>query len=266
MSQKAPTLQSTKEYSRFELCQFNRNIQNTKYLKESMLKHGYIAAYPIHCVRGVGNRLRIKAGHHRFEVAQELGIPVYFVVCDDDAEIPMFERSTNKWTVQNYLESHSRCGLPDYVKLAEYIERTKIPVSLAVSMLGGECASSNNLLGKFKLGTFVVTGEEHAEKVADIVAFCSEIGIKSRDSVFIQSLSRCLFTPEFSPEVFKARASSNVAMFKPCRSISEQMLVFESVYNMKARADNRVPLAFLVSRAMSVRNAINKQKAAKNES
>lgn len=262
MSQKAPTLQSTKEYSRFELCQFNRNIQKTKYLKESMQKHGYIAAYPIHCERGVGNRLRIKAGHHRFEVAQELGLAVYFVISEDSAGIAELEWATNKWTIQNYMESYSRCGLPDYVKVAEYVERTQIPISLAISMLGGEAASSNNLLDKFKLGRFVVTGEEHAALVADIVAFCFERGIKSRDAVFIQSLSRCLFAPEFNPEVFKSRAASNVAMFKPCRSIAEQTLIFESVYNMKARSDNRMPLAFLVSRAMAARNIINKRKAA----
>jgi hypothetical protein len=260
MSQKAPTLQSTKEYSRFELCQFNRNIQKTKFLKESMQKHGFIPAYPIHCERGPGNRLRIKAGHHRFEVAQELGISVYYVISDDSAGIAELEWATNKWTIKNYLESYSRCGMADYVKLAEYVERTQIPLSLAISMLGGECASSGNLLNRFKLGKFVITGEAHAEMVADIVLFCSRKGIRSRDVIFIQSLSRCLFTPEFNAESFKAKAKINVAMFKPCRSVAEQTAIFEAVYNMKTRADNRMPLAFMVSKAMAARSISSKKK------
>jgi hypothetical protein len=263
MSQKAPALQSTKDYSRFELCQFNRNIQKTKYLKESMRKHGYIAAYPIHCEKGPGSRLRIKAGHHRFEVAQELGIAVFFVVSDDDAGIAELEWATNKWTIQNYLESYTRCGLPDYATVTEYVNRTGIPASLAISMLGGECASSGNLLEKFKLGKFSVSGEEHAEQVADVVVFCHEKGIKSRDTIFIQSLSRCMFVEEFSPEIFKVRAASNISMFKPCRSIVEQTSIFEAVYNMKARAENKVPLAFLTSKAMSARNAVSKAIAKK---
>lgn len=68
-------LLSTKDYSRFELCQFNRSVAKTKNLRDSMKEHGFIPAYPIHCTLK-GGKLQIKAGHHRFEVAQELGLAV----------------------------------------------------------------------------------------------------------------------------------------------------------------------------------------------
>jgi hypothetical protein len=259
MSQKAPTLQSTKDYSRFELCQFNRSVEKKKHLLESMRKYGYIPAYPLHCTKGDGNRLQIKGGHHRFECAQELGIAVYFVVSNDDASIHVLEEATTRWSIKDYLESFARCGLGDYAKVKEYHEKTGIPIGLCISMLGGEAAGSSNLVAKFKQGKFVVKDELHAATVADVVAHCAEHGIKAVDSIFVQSLSRCLFCSEFSPDIFKVRAANNSSLFKPSRSIVEQTAIFETVYNMKARTENKVPLAFLTNRAMAARNVFNKQ-------
>lgn len=258
MSTKKPVLLSTKDYTKFELCQFNRSVDKKKHLLESLRKHGYIAAYPMHCTQGADGRLRIKAGHHRFECSQELGIPVYYVVSEDDASIHSLEEATIRWSIKDYLESYARLALPDYVRVKEYHETTGIPIGLCISMIGGEAAGSSNMIPKFKQGKFVAKDTHHAATVADVVKHCCEHGIKAKDFIFIQSLSRCLFVQEFSPEIFKLRAAANAPMFKPCRSIIEQTAIFEAVYNMKARAENKVPLAFLTNRAMAARSVSGK--------
>lgn len=263
MSTKAPTLQSTKDYSKFELCQFNRNVEKTKSLKLSMEKHGYIPAYPMHCERSSGSRLKIKAGHHRFEVAQELGIPVFYVVSNDAATIHELEQATTTWRQKDYLASFAKCGLPDYQIVSEFFERTGISLGVCISMLSGESGSSHNKTEEFKNGKFAVTGNglKHAEAVAEIVSHCDDCGIRSRDVTFVSALSRCLFVKEFSRETFKRRAEANVSMFKPCRSVSEQTELFESVYNRNATIANRLPLAFLTNQVMNARSAINKHKS-----
>lgn len=257
-----PTLQSTTDYAKFEICQFNRKVEKTKYLKESMKKHGYIPAYPIHCVKLPNGKLQIKGGHHRFEVAQELGIAVFYVVSDDDADIHEIEDATNRWSQKDYLDSFVNCGHSDYIQLREFHERTKLPLGICSSMLTGESASSNNKGRKFRLGEFKITeeGVKHAEMVADVVKFCNEIGIKSFDSTFIQAVSRCLFVPQFSVEIFKKRCEANVSLFEVCRNVIMQTELFEHIYNRGALAANRLPLAFLANQVMALRSVTRNKK------
>lgn len=256
MSQK-PTLQSTKDYTKFELCQFNRNVEKTKHLKDSMKKHGYIPAYPIHCVRLPNGRFQIKAGHHRFEVAQELGIAIYFVVSNDGATIHELEKSTIQWSQKDFLQSFVRCGNSHYIRLQEFHDRTGMPLGICIAMFTGRTASSRSKVEKFKHGEFTIDewGAAHAEQVAAIVRFCCDVGIKANDSIFIQAVSRCLCVSQFSAETFKKRCESNASMFRPCRTLDEQTDLFESVYNRNATIANRLPLAFLANQAMAQRLA-----------
>lgn len=252
-----PRLLSTKQYSRFEMCKFNRSVSKKKHLLESMRKHGFIPAYPIHCVPAESKLLQIKAGHHRFECARELGIPVYFVVSSDEATIHELEKSTNHWQVKDYLESHIRCGLEDYKKVRDYHQETGIPLGLCIAMLGGDSAVSNNMIQKFKYGTFTLKGEDHAKQVKDLVLYCRDFGAHI-DQYFVCAMSRCLRVADFSIEVFKTRVASNSGLLKKCRNLEQQMQLVEEVYNFKSTAKTRLPLCFLVEQAMKARSAVLK--------
>ncbi len=246
-----PKLLSTLDYSRFDLCQFNRNVQKTRHLRDSMKRHGFIPAYPIHC-EVLGSRLLIKAGHHRFEVAQDLGLPVYYVISNDVATIHELEKATTRWSVTDYLESHVKCGKPDYIVLQNYFHETGIPLGLCIAILGGESAGSGNKLQEFKDGRFVVRGEQHAKDIKSVVMPCRALGIAINE-MFVSSLSRCLRVPEFSIDTFLTRARSNISAFRKCRTLKEQMQLFEDVYNYKAHLENKLALCFLADKAMAAR-------------
>lgn len=260
MAKTTAKLQSTSDYSRFELCDFNRSVTKKRFLRQSMEDHGFIPAYPIHTIKGEGNRLLIKGGHHRFEVAQELGLPVYFVVSDDVATVHELEKATTRWTLSDFLQSHVKCGREDYAKVARYHEQTGIPLHHCVSMFMGQAAGSHNHGDAFKYGSFEIKDEKHANDVAEIVLHCKEHGVHATRSVFVQAVSRCLFVDEFDKATFKARVASNPGMLKPCRSVSEQMVAFEETYNYRAQAANRVPLVFLANKAMSARGVVGIKK------
>lgn len=256
MAKATTKLQSTSDYSRFELCDFNRSVTKKRFLAQSMKDHGFIPAYPIHTIKGEGNRLLIKGGHHRFEVAQELGLPVYFVVSDDTATVHELEKATTRWSLSDFLQSFVKCGREDYAKVAAYHERTGIPLHHCVSMFAGQAAGSHNHGDSFKYGSFEIKDETHANAVGDIVLHCIDHGVKASRSVFVQSVSRCLFVEEFDVATFKARVASNPGMLKPCRSVAEQMKAIEEVYNYRAQAANRVPLVFLANKVMASRGVM----------
>jgi hypothetical protein len=105
---------------------FNRDVLRTKRLEKSMLKHGWIDACPLHVIRNGNGKFKVKQGHHRFEAAKNIGIPVKYVECDDDATIFELEASTKRWTVKDYLIAFCRTGNKEYIGIKDYCDESGI--------------------------------------------------------------------------------------------------------------------------------------------
>lgn len=73
-------LQSTKDYSLFEVHSYNYDAVRTKLLEQSMREHGFDPGLPMRCVRTESDKLLITHGSHRFHVAYKLGIEVWYIV------------------------------------------------------------------------------------------------------------------------------------------------------------------------------------------
>ncbi len=245
-------LTATKNYGLFDLLDFNRNVEKTKKLKVSMQNHGYLPAYPLHCVRTDNGKLRVKAGHHRLTVARELGIAVYYVVCDDTASIHELEASTNPWKLHHYLTSFCRCEMPEYKQVAEYTERTGINLQAAISMMGGHTAGSGNHGLAFKNGTYRVHDTEHAELVADLVLHCDKEGLFfAKNSLFVSALSRIAKVVEFDAEQFMRRVSANAVRMKRQPHLNGYLEMIESIYNRGSH--EKQPLVFMATQAARLR-------------
>ncbi len=241
-------LNATRNYGLFELADFNRDVEKTKRLEVSMKQHGYIPAYPLHIVRNGSRKLLIKAGNHRFVVAQRLGIPVFYIICEDTATIQELEGATIHWTLKSFLQSFSRCGMVDYQVVAEYVERTGIPLVCAMSMLGGHSAGSGNFQRAFKGGTYRITDKDHAEQVAMIIQRCKDAGFKHATvNLFVAAISRSLRVPSFSAKKFMQRVESHAGLL--CRQVhlDAYMDMIESIYNRGSQS--KIPLAFMAKQA-----------------
>lgn len=236
------------DYGKFEIHQLNRPTRIDKNLEESMKRHGWIDAYPMHVVKNGNGKMKIKAGHNRFETAKRLGIPVKYCVCSDDATIHELEKSTKSWSVSDYLESYVSCGNPHYAYLKNFHKETGIGISACMSMLSGESAGSNNKLYAFKDGRFEPTkdGIEHANTVAAIVKACRLEGAHWANSApFVSAISRMLWVKEFSPEEFVKRVKKHHQFLEKQRSIDGYFSMIENIYNFQ-RKGRRIPLSFLV--------------------
>ena len=83
-------LQSTINYNLFELHDLNRDVEKIDRLKASMMRHGFIKAYPLHVMKNGFGKLKVKAGHHRLTAAKDLGLPVFYVD-------PVFHPCSVRW-------------------------------------------------------------------------------------------------------------------------------------------------------------------------
>lgn len=255
-----PKIFTTKDYDLFEVLAFNRDVVKTADLELSMVKHGFIPAYPLHCVRNGNGKLKVKAGHHRLEVAKRLGLAVHYVVCDDTASIQSLEAATRPWSMRDYLTSFARSGLDDYQIVKDYVARTGITMAAAVSMFGGHSAGSGNINHSFKGGEYKVVDMQHPEDVACIVGKCKEYGVPcAKHLMFVNAISRLVRVPQFDAERFLHKVSANVTMMRKQPNLRGYMDMIEAVYNRNSQ--DKVPLAFMADEAMKKRNPATRRRA-----
>lgn len=244
-------IMSSSDYGKFELLAFNRDVKKIRFLEASMKKHGWISAYPMHVVfdRASGT-YKIKAGHHRFVTAKKLGIPVKFVVCDDTATIYELEKATSRWTAQDYLISNVRQGKSSYIAVDEYVKKTGVPLTLAVSLLGGEGAGSHNKHAIFKLGEFELGDTSLANRLGDLVIHMRSCGIEfATHNLLVQAISKALLVKKFSTERFKNKVSVHAPSFKKKDTVDGFLDAIEDIYNRSCSAKIKIPLAFLAKEA-----------------
>lgn len=232
----------TNNYGKFMISPMNRDVTKTRWLEQSMQRHGWLNAYPLHVRRIENGQFEVIAGHHRLAVAQKLGIPVKYVEEKEEVYIHELEKSTNAWTMKDWLTSHVRTGKEDYFAVMEYHKKTGISISMCISLLGGY-AGGGRINNEFKDGKFRVGDMAHAKTVGGIVIFCKAVGIPfARDKMFVSAISKVVWAEGFDPKIFKNKISAHMELMTKQASMKAYIDLLDLVFNRASRT--RVPLAF----------------------
>jgi hypothetical protein len=251
-------VQVTSNYDRFEVFPCNRDVRKTKKLEASMRKHGFLSACAIHVVPNGSGKLRIKKGHRRFQVARSLGIPIKYLESDDKATLFELETTTEHWNLRDFLDGHVREGKPAYAAIREYHERTGIPLSLSIGLLGGH-TSVSNFTSQFKEGTFKISGGSLAATVADIVVAAKQVAEVATHSLFVQALARCVLVPQFDPERLKKKLRTFGSLLVKAPTLDRYAAMIEAIYNCHAPRGKQLNVAFLADQAARDRKAAKKR-------
>ena len=246
-------IQQSTDYGKFVLHFFNRDVKNTKKLEISMLKFGWFDSMPMMVVIE-NNQHVIKDGHHRFETARKIGIPVKYVIEKNlDIKIGDIEGPKNNWSFHDYLTSYNRAGFYDYIGIKKYQEETGLPISVCISVCSGQSASSNNQTEKFKNGSYKLGDQTHANILKTAVIFLKKIGVTfASSSNFAGALSKCIRVPGFDLEYFLKKAKKHKHIIEKQTNIDKYILMIEGIYN-KANKNGRIPLAYLADEAAKKR-------------
>jgi len=249
-------IRESNNYKMFEPMSFNRNVTRTKELEQSFRKHGWIKAYPMHVIQGASGKYTIKAGNHRFYVAQKLGIPVRYVVCEDDVDIFELEGATRHWQLNDYLISQCRAGNDEYIAVKNYCEETGIATGLAVSILMGQTAGSGGYAERFKGGRFKVNNKSnHAEIMREMVLLCKARGIEFYNkSLFVHALSRVVYTKEVDLKRLKSKINKFSHIMTKRANLEQYLDMLDELYNWKSAS--KIPVKFLSHEAAKQRCAV----------
>ena len=251
------------DYSLFKPHKMNRQVHTDrkgfKDLIESMVKYGFPASEAIHVVRGEDGSLLIKKGHHRFEAAKQVGLPIKFTIERQnipihDLEIP----GAGKWKPKDFFESYVKQGIPEYLEIQAYVDRTGISLPNAITMFYGYSAGngSSNQDGRVERGNLKIKDRKHPQLVAYLVESLKELGIPwANENLSVKALSRLVRVPEFNPTRLIKKAKNFTAIAKKQVNLQDFLQMYEDLYNYKANKSNpKVPLVFLATKEAKTRN------------
>lgn len=241
----------TDNYALFELLDFNRDIQRIGPLVASMQKHGFLSPYPIHVSKGKNGRLRIKAGHHRFIAARQLGIPVKYVVSNDAATIHELERSSRKWGLEDYLASYVKCGNHEYEILRDFKEQSGLSIRTCLYLLTGQVYDDEKgplAITAFKDGNFKVTSAKLAYWIVQLAkASAKDYFLGATHYNFIIAITKVLVDGAADYKSLKKQLLSWGHTIRLCSNVQDYIKEIERVYNFKSR--KKLPIAYFIEDA-----------------
>jgi hypothetical protein len=240
-------LETSGNYSMFIKNAEQRPIHEShvKRIMESMTSFGYLQSKPILCYRK-GKQLVIVDGHHRFEAASRLQIPVAYIVEDAESQKSMLATGLAKpWSQEDCVRLYALRGNQSYIELQKYAE--VMPIGMAASILCGEGANSNNQRDAIRDGRFKIKTREMMAKITSVVVELVDKNSAVKSRSFISCLSKCILFEEFDFPKFKSRLFENIAMLDKTANEEQMLKMFETIYNYRSK--DKVPLAFLVSDA-----------------
>ena len=163
---------STKDYSHFSFLENNRIVKRSHVndFKEEIKKNDRTMCFPI----VVDPNLRIIDGQHRFHACMELGLPIYYVVDDDDdAEQAMINcnKINKKWEMMDWLRYRANKNGGCYKQLLDFIQQTGTTISNAMVIFPAKAINAATL----RAGTTDFGVNENA---FDIVHFLQSSGVK----------------------------------------------------------------------------------------
>jgi len=132
-------IQQTANYKLFKNIVGNRVLSNSKIEKivnDVMDGFNMLPFCPI-IVSEKEGFYHIIDGQHRYEISQQTGNPVYFVVCNTLTlkQIAQLNSRGEKWKPNDFLNCYIKLGITDYEKVSEIMNKHKIAIKLSIDLL-----------------------------------------------------------------------------------------------------------------------------------
>lgn len=239
-----PKLQVTKDYSLFELHDFNRPFHKDRSLENSMGEHGFMPSSPLQVIKNSNGKLKIIKGHHRFEIAKKLGLNIWYIIDNSNTDIFDLEGGQSKWSILDFAQARAIAGDENCIKLLDFWKKHKLPLGAAASLVGGQSAGSGNKKTEIKTGSFEVGDLKHANQVVRVTDRCRELNLPfATKSAFVIAVSNALRIPEFDIDLFIHRIDQNGSQMRKRSTVKECLDEIEAIYNYGVHK-NRISVAF----------------------
>lgn len=237
-----PTIQVTKDYSKFKLMGGNRTVDynHVKQLKQEMRDNPHLlAGNPII----VNENMFIIDGQHRRQAAQELAVPMYYIVLpgatlDETRHLNVTQR---RWNMIDFAKSYADSGHQDYKQFLEFHKKYPriSPSIVRIYLVGTE---TSDMEGDFRRGKYQVGELESAKTNLDFLTAVVEKTHVTINTPMARAILKLLKNKEFDRVLFLEKLDREGAreLFQTASAIRGCLRSIENVYNFGSRWQKRL--------------------------
>ena len=178
-----PKLQTTTDYKIFKKIDSNRDIERSHLnrLIRGIEGKNLLYLFPI----VVNKSMEIVDGQHRLKAAEELKLPIFYIVDNNitKADIAMVNSNRKSWSMRNYIEFYARDGRREFKRLKELID-CGFTRSVAARLMDAVSVRYTDGGGKFSRGIKSgILNDDHYVMAKEIGELCRKL-FNDRDYAF----------------------------------------------------------------------------------
>ncbi len=238
MSSASMEIYKTTEYDLFALIPCNRPIYpaHLKRLINAVKSNNMLKQHPIR-VRPNG---MVLDGQHRLRVAQELDVPIYYYIDEDDTDlkdIALESAIRRTWSNGDILNMWAGLEYPQYQVLQAFIDKHPwMTVSVAIAICQGR-QSNSYIKGKsredFISGKYKITDMRYAVAFSQAIAdFMSYVDF-GRHKIFMQAISYLLRHPDYDHGTMMLQMEKAPHVLTRQFTKDDYLRLIEKVYNYR---------------------------------
>ena len=207
----------------------NKNLLHINRLKKSM-SDNYLFTVII-----VNEKYEIIDGQHRFDVIQELKLPLNYIVCNGYGlnEVHILNQNSKTWTSDDYLDGYCKLGYKDYLRYKEFKELYGIGHYECMWLLNG--AQLSNPTQVFFTGDFKVKNYNEACKIIEKIMLVEPYYEEWKRRSFILAMLQLFKNPNFELTEFLQKLKLQPTALSNCSTTNQYVSLIEEIYNYRRR-------------------------------
>ena len=208
----------------------NKNVLHLKRLKQSM-EQNYLFTVII-----VNENYEIIDGQHRFEIIEELGLPLHYIICDGYglSEVHVLNQNSKNWQADDYLQGYCDLNYPQYIAFKNFCKKHDLNTASGMLLLNNG-NRSKRAIAVFNSGKFVISDINNAEKIAYMLNHIKPMYKGYSRTSFIYAILKLSKNPYFEIIEFITKLKLQPAALFDCVNVDQYVALIEEIYNYRRR-------------------------------
>ena len=214
----------------------NKNLLHLNRLKKSMSEN-YLFTIII-----VNEYYEIIDGQHRFEVIQELGLPLNYIICKGYGlnEVHILNQNSKTWNADDYLDGYVKLEYKDYIQYSDFKEKYNLGHNECMTLLSGASQKLDPHL--FYSGQFKIKSIKEAETIIEKILMIEPYYDGVRRRSFIYAMISLLKNKNFEFTEFLQKLKLQPTALQDCGTVNNYKVLIEEIYNYRRK--DKVNLRF----------------------
>lgn len=208
----------------------NKNLLHLNRLRKSM-EENYLFTVII-----VNENYEIIDGQHRFEIIQELGLPLHYIICDGYglSEVHVLNQNSKNWQADDYLQGYCDLNYPQYIAFKNFCKKHNLNTSSGMLLLNNG-NRSKGAIEVFNSGKFVISDINNAGKIAYMLNHIKPMYKGYSRNSFICAILKLSKNPNFEIIEFITKLKLQPAALFDCVNVDQYIAIIEDIYNYRRR-------------------------------